>query len=85
MIARSLSKNVVFSKPFRLKGVDRVLAAGSYRVVTDDELIDGLSFAVYRRVATMIFLQSDRASSIEMVTIDPLDLQPALDRDATEP
>ena len=85
MIARSLSKNVVFSKPFRLKGVDRVLAAGSYRVVTDDELIDGLSFAVYRRVATMIFLQSDRASSIEMVTIDPLDLQAALDRDATEP
>jgi len=76
MIARTLSKTVVFSKPFLLKGVDRILPAGDYRVVTDEELIEGLSFPAYRRVATMIFLpaQSHRASSIEMVTIDPLDL-----------
>src|SRR6266404_4782630 len=77
MIACTLSKTVVFSKPFLLKGVDRILPAGDYRVVTDEELIEGLSFPAYRRVATMIFLpaQSHRASSIEMVTIDPLDLQ----------
>ena len=87
MTVRSLKKTVVFSKPFQLKGVDRVLPAGDYRVVTDEELIDGLSFPVYRRVATMIFLpaQSHRASSIEMVTIDPLDLQTAQDRDAIKP
>ena len=87
MPARSLSKTVVFSKPFQLKGVERVLPAGDYRVVTDEELIDGLSFPVYRRVATMIFLpaQSHRAATIEMVTIDPLDLQTAQDRDAIEP
>jgi ABC-type branched-subunit amino acid transport system ATPase component len=73
-IARTLSKTVVFSKPFLLKDVDRILPAGDYRVVTDEELIEGLSFVAYRRVATMIFLpvQSRRASSIEMVTI-PLD------------
>jgi hypothetical protein len=87
MIGRTLSKTVVFSKPFLLKGVDRILPAGDYRVVTDEELIEGLSFPAYRRVATMIFLpaQSHRASSIEMVTIDPLDLQAAQDRDAAEP
>jgi hypothetical protein len=87
MIARTLSKTVVFSKPFLLKDVDRILPAGDYRVVTDEELIEGLSFVAYRRVATMIFLpvQSHRASSIEMVTIDPLDLQAAQDRDAAEP
>jgi hypothetical protein len=86
MIARTLSKTVVFSKPF-LKDADRILPAGDYRVVTDEELIEGLSFVAYRRVATMIFLpvQSHRASSIEMVTIDPLDLQAAQDRDAAEP
>ena len=85
MIARTLSKTVVFSKPFLLKG--RILPAGDYRVVTDEELIEGLSFPAYRRVATMIFLpaQSHRASSIEMVTIDPLDLQAVQDRDAAEP
>jgi hypothetical protein len=87
MTVRSLSKTVVFNKPFQLKGIERMLPAGDYRVVTDEELIDGLSFPVYRRVTTMIFLpaQSHRASSIEMVTIDPLDLQTAQDHDATKP
>ena len=87
MIERSLSKTVTFSKPFLLKGVDRMLPAGDYRVVTDEELIEGLSFLVYRRVSTMIFVpaQSHRTSSIEMVTIDPLDLRAAQDRDAAVP
>jgi hypothetical protein len=83
MIARSLSETVMFSKPFLLKGVDRMLPAGDYRVVTDEELIEGLSFPVYRRVSTMIFVPATQgASAIEMVTIDPLDLRGALDRDA---
>jgi hypothetical protein len=84
MTTRTLSKTVVFSKPFQLEGVDRVLPAGDYRVVTDEELIEGVSFPVYRRVATMIFVpaESHGASSIEMVTINPADLQEAQDRDA---
>ena len=83
MIARSLSKIVAFRSPFLLKGVDRTLPAGDYRVVTDEELIEGISFPAYRRVATMIFVPvTHGASSIEMVTIDPLDLQAALERDS---
>ena len=84
MTARSVSKTVVFSSPFLLKGVDRSLPAGSYRVVTDEELIEGISFPVYRRVATMIFVPAlaQGASSIEMVTVNPLDLQAALEQDA---
>ena len=83
MITRSLSKTVVFNKPFQLKGIDRILPPGDYRVATDEELIEGVSFPVYRRVATMIFVpaQSHR-SSVEMVTIDPNELQAAQDRDA---
>jgi hypothetical protein len=50
MIARSFTKEVVFRRPFVLKGLDRTLPAGSYRVVTDEELIEGISFPVYRRV-----------------------------------
>ena len=86
MTGRSLSNIVVFSKPFLLKGIDRVLPAGDYRVVTDEELIEGISFPVYRRVSTLIFVPAPTrgASSIEMVTIDPLDLQAALDRDAAQ-
>jgi hypothetical protein len=81
MTTRSHSKSVVFSHPFELKGVDRILPAGDYRVVTDEELIEELSFPVYRRVATMIFVPAQSRSSVEMVTIDPRDLQAAQDRD----
>jgi len=83
MTIRTSSKTVTFAHPFMLKAVDRILAAGEYRVVTDEELIEGLSFPVYRRVATMIFLpaESGSASTVEMVTIDPQDLQAAQELD----
>jgi hypothetical protein len=60
--------------------VDRLLPPADYRVVTDEELIEGLSFPAYRRVATMIFVPRQSGSSLEMVTIDPLDLQAAQDQ-----
>jgi hypothetical protein len=84
MINRTRSDIVVFGHPFELKGIDRTLPAGEYRVVTDEQLIEELSFPVYRRVATMIFVpgQSPQAASVEMVTIDPNDLQAAQERDA---
>ena len=74
---------MTFAHPFLLKGVDRILAAGDYRVVTDEELIEELSFPVCRRVATMIFVpaESGSASTVEMVTIDPQDLQVAQELD----
>ena len=74
---------MTFAHPFLLKGVDRILTAGDYRVVTDEELIEELSFPVYRRVATMIFVpaKSGSASTVEMVTIDPQDLQAAQELD----
>ena len=79
MTVRTSSKTLTFAHPFLLKGVDRILAAGDYRVVTDEELIEELSFPVYRRVATMTFLpaESGSASTVEMVTIDPQDFQAA--------
>jgi hypothetical protein len=84
MSIRTNAKTVIFSRPFSLKGVDRVLPAGDYRVLTDEELVEGLSFPVYRRVSTMIFLPAEfhRPGSVELVTIDPLDLLAAENRDA---
>lgn len=49
--------------------------------MTDEELIEELSFPVYRRVSTMIFVPTESASSVEMVAIDPQDLQAAQERD----
>ncbi len=85
MTTRTSSTTVAFGRPFLLKGIDRTLPAGDYQVVTDEELIEGLSFAVYRRTSTMMLVpgESHRASSLEMITIDPRDLAAARERDAT--
>ena len=64
-----------------MEGVGRVLPAGNYEVVTDEELIEGLSFPVYRRVATMMLAPTQTSHSIEMLTIDPHDLATAMMRD----
>ena len=81
MLTRTHEKMWTFGKPFMLKGVDRELPAGSYRVATDEELIEGLSFPVYRRVATIIFVPGRNRASLEMLSIDPDDLQAAQERD----
>jgi hypothetical protein len=87
MLTRTKRVTLTFRHPFSLKGVDRRLAAGEYEVATDEELIEGLSFPVYRRVATLIFLPADasRQASMEMVTVDPDDLAAAHQRDQAVP
>lgn len=81
MTTRTTSKTMTFAHPFLVKGIDRILAAGAYRVVTDEELIEELSFPVYRRVSTMIFVPAQNASAVEMVAVDPQELQAAQERD----
>jgi hypothetical protein len=77
MTMRTTDKTITFQRPFCLKGVDRVLPPADYRVVTDEELIEVLSFLAYRRVATSIFVPAPFGSAVEMVAIDPSDLEAA--------
>ena len=51
MTTRTRRRTVTFKMPFSLEGAGLNLPAGSYDVITDDELIEGLSFPVYRRIA----------------------------------
>jgi hypothetical protein len=82
MAMRTQRKTVVFSRPFLLKGIDRLLPPGSYEVLTDEELIEGLSFPVYHRVSTAMMVPAqNRSSSIEMLMISPHDLEAAQERD----
>jgi hypothetical protein len=80
MTMRTTTKTVTF----HLKGVDRLLPPANYRVVTDEELIEGLSFPAYRRASTVIFVPAETGCAVEMVTIDPSDLQAVMERDARE-
>jgi hypothetical protein len=49
MTMRTTDKNITFHRPFSVKGVDHMLPPADYRVVTDEELIEGLSFLAYHR------------------------------------
>lgn len=84
MTMRTATKTITFHRPFYLTGADRLLPPANYRVVTDEELIEGLSFPAYRRVSTAIFVPAESGCAVEMVTIDPSDLQAAMDQDAGE-
>jgi hypothetical protein len=81
---RTQRRTVEFRRAFLLKGM--ILPPGKYDIVSDEELIEGLSFPVFRRVSTIIFVPAAaQASAVEMVAVDPRDLQAAQDRDATMP
>jgi hypothetical protein len=83
MTTRTREKTVTFVSTFELKGIDYPLPAGEYRVRTDEALIESLSFPVYRRVATVMFVPARaQRGAVEMVTIEPAALQEALERDA---
>jgi hypothetical protein len=85
MTMRSRRETITFRHPFRIKGIDRQLQPGAYEVITDEEMIEGLSFASFRRVATMIMVPgaTPRASSMEMVSISASDLTDAQRIDAS--
>jgi hypothetical protein len=85
MTMRSRRETITFRHPFRIKGIDRLLSAGAYEVITDEEMIEGLSFASFRRVATMIMVPAaaPRSSSMEMISINAVDLTDAQRDDAS--
>ena len=87
MTMRSRKETVTFQHPFRIKGIDRLLPAGGYEVITDEEMIEGLSFASFRRVATMIMVPAvaPRSSAMEMISISSIALSDAQRFDASAP
>ena len=87
MTMRSRRETVTFKHPFRIKGIDRLLPPGAYEVITDEEMIEGLSFASFRRVATMMTVPAapPRTSTVERISINPVDLADAQRIDADAP
>ena len=85
MTIRSRREVVTFKHSFQIRGVDRLLPAGPYEVITDEEMIEGLSFASFRRIATMIVVPAatSRGSTMEMISIGSVDLADAQRIDAS--
>lgn len=84
MTTRTSHKSVTFTRPFSLGGIDGVQPAGTYTVETHEELLLGLSFPAYRRIATLMFLplRSGGAFVEQLVSIDPAELEAASRADA---
>ncbi|MGY8685692.1 hypothetical protein Q2941_49495 [Bradyrhizobium sp. UFLA05-153] len=85
MTIRSRRETVTFNHPFHIRGLARQLPPGAYEVVTNEETIEGLSFSVWRRIATMIVVPAEgaRGGAVEMVSIGSVDLADAQRIDAS--
>jgi hypothetical protein len=84
---RTTRTTVSFCQPFTLRNLEGVQPAGEYVVLTDDELIEGLSRLAYRRVATLFQTPAVSASQrlTQSIAISQTELDAALmkDRDQT--
>jgi len=80
---RTTRTTVSFSSPFTLQNVEGVQPEGEYVVLTDDELIEGLSRIAYRRVATLFQTPAISASQrqIQSFSISRTELDAALMKD----
>jgi hypothetical protein len=80
---RTRRETVTFNHPARIKGIERLLPAAAYEVVTDEEMIEGLSFPCFRRTATTIMVPGapPHQHSMEMLPITSVDLADAQQRD----
>jgi len=74
---------VTFRKPFSLRSIDTRLPAGTYRLITDEEEIDGLSFSAWRRLATMLVAPAVgiQDGTQQIFNINPQELDVALKAD----
>lgn len=79
MALRTTKSSVTFAAPFKLPELDEAQPAGTYDVVTDEEMIEGNERTVYIRVSTSLYVKHGGTTSV--VTVDPKGLQAALDRD----
>ncbi len=83
MTTRTVSKILTFKHPFQIGVSEEMQPAGSYKVDTDEELIEGLSFVSYRRVLMVIHLHSKSKikSLTRALTITAKELEAALCQD----
>lgn len=82
MESRTTSMQVVFRKPFTLSTLSSLQPPGSYTIRMDEEMLDTLSFAGWRRTDCAIVLHS--AGTTEYVPIDLQELREALVRDGDQ-
>jgi len=80
---RTTESQVTFTRPFTLSGSIGPHPAGTYRLVTDEEQILGVSFTAFQRTATMLHTPALSAASRtrQVIMVDPAELALAIEAD----
>lgn len=77
MNSRSLRSKVTFVGSFQLAGDEHLLPPGTYEVLIEEELLEGLSFEAYRRTGTYLMVDvrtnGTKVSEMRSITMEDLD------------
>ena len=85
---RTIETMVTFRHPFVLGAVAAVQPAGTYRLVTEEEEIPGLSFVAFRRTAMMLHLPAlstalaTASTTHQVVPVDAVEWTALVEADA---
>lgn len=84
MTSRSVESVVTFAHPFAIGGQGPALPAGAYRLTVEEELIEGLSFAAFHQVSTVLEVPAIAVASAmrQYLNITRDDLDAALEQDS---
>ena len=84
MSTRTTVTTVTFQRSFTLSALEGTHPAGTYRVITEEEQIPGLSFTAFRRTETLLYLPADPmpGGTRQVVNVSPDELADALAADA---
>ena len=83
MRERKTYKEITFANPFVLDGLVVPLEAGTYRLVVDEQLIEGLSFPSYQPVATHLEIPAISAQLVkrQFLQVSAEEIEEALQKD----
>lgn len=88
MPTRSTRSIVTFANVFTVGDSLKELPAGTYEIVVEEELLQGLSFRAYRRIATHLMVggrgREAGQTSMHMITKEDLEYAIACDRALSE-
>ncbi|MEJ5979377.1 hypothetical protein WG901_22175 [Novosphingobium sp. PS1R-30] len=81
MTIRTKISSAKFAAPFKVQGHEEIMPAGIYRVDIDEEAIEAIDRTIYRRMETMLPVET--VGRIVHRRIEPVDLEALLkDREA---
>ncbi|MBL0375499.1 hypothetical protein JJB09_26175 [Rhizobium sp. KVB221] len=77
MSDRTTETQITFSHPFQLSPLVKPLAPGTYRIITDEEVIPGIPFIAYRRSSTMLHIPAIGVlgNTEQYISVDPKELE----------